>query len=89
MYDNVNMFQAGRWDGEIRLDGKSIGVENIPGHRDRTWGVRASGEGRFNRGLLVWCCAEFDDVSVMSLIHERYNGEPRHRMGAVSYREHR
>jgi hypothetical protein len=85
MYDNTNMFQAGRWNGEIRVDGKTLPVENIPGHRDRTWGVRASGEGRFNRGLLVWCCAEFEDVSVQALIHERYNGELRHSMGAVSY----
>jgi hypothetical protein len=85
MYDNTNMFQAGRWDGEIRLDGVSYPVEGIPGHRDRTWGVRASGEGRFHRGLLVWCCAEFEDVSVQALIHERHNGAPRHRMGAVSH----
>lgn len=44
---NVNMFQAGRWDGEIRIGGKTLLVEGIPGHRDRTWGVRVSGEGRF------------------------------------------
>jgi hypothetical protein len=87
MYDNTNMFQAGRWDGEIRVDGKTMSVDSIPGHRDRTWGVRASGEGRFNRGLLVWCSAEFPDVAVQALIHERYNGEPSHRMGAVSYEE--
>lgn len=85
MYDNTNMFQAGRWNGTISVDGATLAVDSIPGHRDRTWGVRASGEGRFNRGLLVWCCAEFDDVAVQALIHERHNGEPRHRMGAVSY----
>jgi hypothetical protein len=85
MYDNVNMFQAGRWSGEIRIDGATLPVDGIPGHRDRTWGVRASGEGRFSRGLLVWCCAEFEDVAVQSLMHERHNGQPRHRMGAVSY----
>ncbi len=85
MYDNVNMFQAGRFTGEVRVDGRTILVDAIPGHRDRTWGVRASGEGRFRRGLLVWLCAEFDDVAVQCLVHERYNGDPAHRMGAVSY----
>jgi hypothetical protein len=85
MYDNVNMWQSGRWDGEIVIDGTTLPVEGIAGHRDRTWGVRASGEGRFHRGLLVWCAAEFEDVSVMALIHERYNSEPREQMGAVSY----
>ena len=85
MYDNVNMFQAGRWHGEVRVDGRTYPVDGIPGHRDRTWGVRASGEGRFNRGLLVWCSAEFDDVSVQALQHERHNGDTRHRMGSVSF----
>ena len=49
--------------------------------------MRASGEGRFKRGLLVWCCAEFDDVTVMALQHERANGDTRHRMGAVSFEQ--
>ena len=87
MYDNVNLFQAGRWDGSVTVDGTTYGVDAIPGHRDRTWGVRASGEGRFKRGLLVWCCAEFDDVTVMALQHERANGDTRHRMGAVSFEQ--
>jgi hypothetical protein len=85
MYDNVNMFQSGRYTGEIQLHGKTITVDGIPGHRDRTWGVRASGEGRFKRGLLVWLEAEFEDVSVMCLIHDRFDDTPVHRMGAVSY----
>jgi hypothetical protein len=87
MYDNTNMWQTGRWDGVVRLDGTEYPVDGIHGHRDRTWGVRASGEGRFNRGLLLWVAAEFEDVSVMSLVHERYNGQLRDCTGAVSYAE--
>jgi hypothetical protein len=85
VYDNVNILQSGRYSGWVAIDGERFEVDRVPGHRDRTWGVRTSGEGHVPRGLFTWLSAEFDDVSVMAMIHDRYNETPVQRAGAVSY----
>jgi hypothetical protein len=85
VYDNVNLLQSGRYTGQVQVDGRRFTVDRVPGHRDRTWGVRTSGEGHVPRGLFAWLSAEFEDVSVMAIIHDRYNGTPVRRSGAVSY----
>lgn len=84
VYDNVNVFQTGRYSGVLRADGETFELAGRPGHRDRTWGVRASGEGRIRRGLLVWLDAELADVAVMALLHERHDGTVVRLAGAVS-----
>lgn len=84
VYDNVNVFQPGRYSGELRAGGERVELAGRPGHRDRTWGVRASGEGRIRRGLLVWLDAEFENVTVMALLHERHDGTVVRLAGAVS-----
>jgi hypothetical protein len=85
VYDNVNVLQTGRYSGVVSVDGTEFEVDRIPGHRDRTWGIRSSGEGQVPRGLFAWLSAEFDDVCVMAIIHDRFDETPVRRTGAVSY----
>lgn len=85
VYENVNLLQTGRYTGWVSIEGERFGVEGIPGHRDRTWGVRASGEGQVPRGLFAWLSAEFDDVALMVIVHERKTGEPVRIDGTVSH----
>jgi hypothetical protein len=84
MYDNVIAFQAGRYHGELSVAGERYVVDGLPGHRDRSWGIRASGEGRINRGLVTTLFAEFDDVSLLAMMYERHDGTPVVESGAVS-----
>jgi hypothetical protein len=36
--------QFGRWDGELRIDGRCLPVASAMGVRDRSWGIRPVGE---------------------------------------------
>ena len=36
--------QFGRWDGELRIDGRRLPVAQAMGVRDRSWGIRPCGE---------------------------------------------
>lgn len=85
MYDNVIAFQPGRYSGWLTVDGERHELDALPGNRDRSWGVRASGEGRIKRGLVCTLFAEFDDVSLLAMMYERYDGTPVVQSGAVSY----
>lgn len=87
VYENVNLLQTGRYSGEVTLDGERFEVDGIPGHRDRTWGIRASGEGQVPRGLFAWLSAEFDDLALMVIVHERRDGTPVRFHGAVSHED--
>ncbi len=46
MLDAQRFAQVGTWEGEIRLDGETIGVDPATwvGTRDRSWGIRPVGE---------------------------------------------
>lgn len=85
MYDNINFFQPGRYFGTATVAGRTFQLDGLFGHRDRTWGVRNSGEGSIQRGLLTWISAEFSDHSIMAIIYERHNGKLAESAGAVSY----
>jgi hypothetical protein len=87
VYENVNLLQTGRYQGWVAIEGARFEVDRIPGHRDRTWGVRASGEGQVPRGLFAWLSAEFDDVALMVIVHERQTGEPVRIDGTVSHED--
>lgn len=89
MYDNVNFFQSGRFSGTVSVRGQTFNVDGQAGHRDRTWGIRNSGEGTVPRGLLTWVSAEFSDHSIMAIIYERANGKHAHAAGAISYEDGR
>ena len=43
--DVTRFAQFGRWQGEIRYDGKSVSIdpERVPGTKDRSWGIRPVG----------------------------------------------
>lgn len=85
VYQNVNLLQTGRYSGEVTIDGNRFGVDRIPGHRDRTWGLRSSGEGQVPRGMFAWLSAEFEDLALMVIVHERRDGTPVRLDGAVSH----
>ncbi|MGB9182713.1 MAG: hypothetical protein WCB67_01505 [Solirubrobacteraceae bacterium] len=85
MYDNVIAFQPARYHGEVTLDGTRIAIDGVPGHRDRSWGVRASGEGRMRRGLVTTVFAEFDEFSILAMMYERFNGTPVKYAGVVNH----
>lgn len=85
VYENVNLLQTGRYTGTVTLDGERFEVSDVPGHRDRTWGLRSSGEGQVPRGMFAWLSAEFDDVALMAIVHERRDGTSVRLDGAVSY----
>lgn len=85
MYDNVIAFQPGRYSGEVIVDGRTFELEGLNGNRDRSWGIRASGEGRIRRGLVTTLFAEFEELSIVAMMYERYDGTPVVRSGAVSH----
>lgn len=85
VYDNVIAFQPGRFTGTVALRGESFELDGLPGNRDRSWGVRSSGEGRIARGLVCTLFAEFDDLSILAMMYERYDGTPVKHAGAVSH----
>jgi hypothetical protein len=85
MYDNVIAFQPGRYSGWVRVGEERFELDGLPGNRDRSWGVRASGEGRIKRGLVTTLFGEFDDVSLLAMMYERFDGTPVVQSGAVSY----
>jgi hypothetical protein len=87
MYDNVIVFQPGRYSGWVDVRGQRFELDGLPGNRDRSWGIRASGEGRIARGLVCTLFAEFEDVSLLAMMYERYDGTPVVRSGAVTYDE--
>lgn len=85
VYENVNLLQTGRYTGWVEIGGERFEVERVPGHRDRTWGIRASGEGQVPRGMFAWLSAEFDDLALMVIIHERRDGTTIRSHGTVSH----
>jgi hypothetical protein len=87
MYDNVIVFQPGRYSGWVDVRGERFELDRLPGNRDRSWGIRASGEGRIARGLVCTLFAEFDDVSLLAMMYERHDGTPVVQSGAVTYDE--
>jgi hypothetical protein len=45
MMDVTRFAQFGRWQGEIRYDGKTVSIDrdHVPGTKDRSWGIRPVG----------------------------------------------
>lgn len=84
VYDNVIAFQPGRYTGELTVDGERFALDGLPGNRDRSWGIRTSGEGRIARGLVTTLFAEFDDLSILAMMYERHDGTPVVEAGAIS-----
>jgi hypothetical protein len=83
IHHDVYVFQTGFFSGTVTLDSETFAVEDLPGARDRTWGVRAAGEGQLPSGLLAWLNANFDGVAIVAHIRDAADGRPQVRDGAV------
>jgi hypothetical protein len=62
-----HLFQSGRYQGGIRIDGVWTDVDGWFGQRDRSRGVRSLSGGQ---GLHLWCQAQFEDRSIGFLMAE-------------------
>ena len=63
----AHLFQSGRYEGTLSLDGRPQNVDGWYGQRDRSRGVRSMSGGQ---GLHLWCQAQFPDRSVGFLLAE-------------------
>jgi hypothetical protein len=63
----AHLFQSGRYEGTLRVDGRPQDVDGWYGQRDRSRGVRSMSGGQ---GLHLWCQAQFPDRSVGFLLAE-------------------
>ena len=77
--------QFGRWDGELRVDGRRLPVSAAMGVRDRSWGIRPCGEpeggapGLLQRAPTVywaWVPLSFDDRCTQFNTFEDPRGRP-------------
>ncbi len=77
--------QFGRWDGELRIDGRRLPVAAAMGVRDRSWGIRPCGEpeggapGVLQRAPVVywaWVPLNFDDRCTQFNTFEDPQGRP-------------
>ncbi|UZF57922.1 hypothetical protein LH935_08045 [Gordonia polyisoprenivorans] len=62
-----HLFQSGRYDGTLTIDGQSRSVTGWYGQRDRSRGVRTMSGGQ---GLHIWYQAQFPDFSIGFLLVE-------------------
>lgn len=66
-----HLFQSGRYQGTLTIDGVTRGVDGWFGQRDRSRGVRTMAGGQ---GLHIWFQAQFPDRSVGFLLVETREG---------------
>lgn len=78
----AHLFQSGRYEGTLRLDGRELRVDGWYGQRDRSRGVRSMSGGQ---GLHVWYQAQFPDRSVGFLLAETRQHEKVLLEGAVMH----
>jgi hypothetical protein len=83
IHQDVYVFQTGFYSGTVTLDDQTFEVDRVPGARDRTWGLRAAGEGQLPSGVLGWLNANFDDVAIVAHIRDGASGKPQVRGGAI------
>ena len=63
----AHLFQSGRYEGALRIDGREVRVDGWYGQRDRSRGVRTMTGGQ---GLHLWVQAQFPDRSIGFLTAE-------------------
>lgn len=85
IHSDVYVFQPGRVSGTLTLDDQTFELDDVGAHRDRTWGVRAVGEGVLPHGVLAWVAGDFRDYSFVIHIRDRGDGVPQVRDGAIFY----
>lgn len=70
----MNLFQSGRYDGTVVIDGAEYHVSERAGFRDRGWGLRKH-EGSPRRGLVVAAFCELDDAALYVMLYETAAGK--------------
>jgi hypothetical protein len=81
--DHTRLTQWGTWEGTILLDGRELRIEpsEVPGTRDRSWGVRPVGQQvATNRphavpqAFWLWAPLHFEDRFTHLALHENADG---------------
>lgn len=89
---STRFVQFGRWQGEVRVDGRRLPVTETLGLRDRSWGIRPCGEpeggapGRLQRAPVVywaWVPLNFDDRCTQFSTFEDPDGRATHHAAVV------
>lgn len=89
---STRFVQFGRWQGEMHVEGLRLSVDQAPGIRDRSWGIRPCGEpeagapGLLQRAPVVywaWVPLNFDDLCTQFNTFEDPDGRPTQRAAAV------
>lgn len=89
--DSTRLTQLGAWSGTLQIDGIRIALEpaQVPGARDRSWGVRPVGEretgapGPLPQFFWLWAPLIFDDVATHFDVNEEADGRRWHAFGAL------
>jgi len=78
MRDWSHFVQAGSAAGRLRIDGEEIAIDPASWRagRDRSWGLRPQGKGRFN-----WVCAQLPSLHLWYLTVEDTSGQQRFAQG--------
>lgn len=77
--DFMHFQQSGYYEGCMAVDGEPVDLAGFYGQRDRTWGVRRSGD------LHIWMGLQFDDFSVAAWLFEDANGKAVYTDGGFCY----
>lgn len=85
VHTDVYVFQPGLVSGTLKLDEHEFELDKVGAHRDRTWGLRAFGEGTLPHGVLAWLAADMKDYAIVAHIRDRGDDVPQVRDGAVFY----
>jgi hypothetical protein len=81
--DHTRMTQWGAWHGTVRVDGEEIRIDpsDVPGTKDRSWGVRPVGEptptnhpARMPQIFWLWAPLHFEDRCTHLALHENTDG---------------
>lgn len=93
VYDVTRFAQFGRWQGEIRYDGKTVAVDavRVYGTKDRSWGIRPVGEPesggapmmRLPQFFFMWAPIHWQDRCTHFGVFEDETGRAWHQDGAI------
>jgi hypothetical protein len=81
--DHTRLTQWGSWEGAISVDGDELRIDpgDVPGTRDRSWGMRPVGlptptnrPGRPPQAFWLWAPLHFGDRFTHLALHERSDG---------------
>jgi hypothetical protein len=81
--DHTRLTQWGTWEGLISVDGSTLRIDpaEVPGTRDRSWGMRPVGAqtqtnwpGRLPSAFWLWAPLHFEDCFTHLALHENPDG---------------